>query len=263
MQGTMTIEHLDQLRGAPVYDSAGDKIGSIEEIFVDEQTRQPEWIGIGTGFFGTKRVLVPVTGAEQSDGGLRVPYAKDQVKDSPDIDSDEISQDTEAQLAQHYGVFYSEQQSDTGLPQGAGGGAGLDRNVSGSDTPGDVQTGEREGSVTRSEEELQVGKEQVQAGRARLRKWVETEPVEMEVELRRETARVTRERVDQPVSGAEIGEDQVDVELREERPVVAKQAVAKERVGLETDVETETETVSDQVRKERVEVEGDDDALTR
>jgi uncharacterized protein (TIGR02271 family) len=263
MQGTFGIDQLDAMRGSPVYDSAGEKIGSIEEIFVDEQTRQPEWIGIGTGFFGTKRVLVPVTGAEQSDNGLRVPYEKDQVKDSPDIDSDEISQETESQLTQYYGVGYSEQQSDTGLPHGTAGGADLDRNVEGPDTPGDVQTGERDGYVTRSEEELHVGKEQVRSGQARLRKWVETEPVEMDVELKRETARVTREPVNQPVSGAEIGEEQVDVELREERPVVAKQAVAKERVGLETDVETETETVSDDVRKERVEVEGDNDALTR
>ena len=241
--GTMSIEQLDELRGMPVYDSADEKIGTVEEIFFDEQTRQPEWVGIGTGFFGTKRVLVPVAGAEQNADGLRVPYAKDQVKDSPDIDSDEISQSTEAELASYYGVGYSEQQSDTGLPQGSA---------------GDVASADREGSVTRSEEELHVGKEQVQAGRARLRKWVENEPVEMDVDLRRETARVTREPIDQPVSGAEIGEEQIDVELREERPVVAKQAVAKERVGLETDVETERETVRDEVRKERVEVEGDD-----
>ena len=114
-----------------------------------------------------------------------------------------------------------------------------------------------EATVTRSEEELRVGKEASMAGRARLRKWVETEPVEMDVELRRETARVTREQIDQPVGDAQIGDDEVEVELREELPVVQKQAVAKERVGLETDVETERATVSDQVRKERVEVEGD------
>jgi sporulation protein YlmC with PRC-barrel domain len=50
---------LDAMRGAPVFDSSGDKIGSVEEIFYDGQSKRPEWIGIGMGFFGTKRVLVP------------------------------------------------------------------------------------------------------------------------------------------------------------------------------------------------------------
>jgi uncharacterized protein (TIGR02271 family) len=257
MEQTLSVERLDGMRGAPVYDTSGEKIGSVEEIFWDEQTREPEWIGIGTGFFGTKRVLVPVSGAEQSEDGLRVPYAKDQVKDSPDIDSDEISQSTERELASYYGVGYSESESDTGLPQGSGDGA-MDRNVTAPDTAGDVAGGDREGSVTRSEEELHVGKEQTEAGRARLRKWVETEPVQMDVELQRETARVTREPVDEPVSGAEIGDEEVEVPLREERAVVEKQAVAKERIGLETDVETERQTISDDVRKERVEVEGEE-----
>ncbi len=113
-------------------------------------------------------------------------------------------------------------------------------------------------ALVRHEEELEVGTRGVEAGRARLRKWVETEPVQMDVELKRETARVTREPVDQPVSGAEIGDEQVEVTLREERPVVQKQAVAKERIGLETDVETDRQTVTDELRKEQVDVEGDD-----
>ncbi|MBA2462907.1 MAG: PRC and DUF2382 domain-containing protein [Actinobacteria bacterium] len=228
----------------PVYDSAGDKIGSVDEIFYDEQTDKPEWIGIGTGFFGTKRVLVPVQGAELKEDGYYVQFDKDRVKDSPDIDSDEISQETEQELYSYYGLQYSERRSDTGLPEG-----GMGRR--------DRDTTDREGTVTRSEEELQVGKRDVEAGGARLRKWVETEPVEMDVELKRETARVTREPVDQVVGDADIGEDEIEVRLSEEEAVVQKQAVAKERVGLEKDVETTRETVTDELRKERVEVEGE------
>jgi uncharacterized protein (TIGR02271 family) len=240
MHDTITMNELHEARGLPVYDSAGEKIGKVDEIFYDEQTSEPEWIGIGTGFFGTKRVLVPVQGATLTADGYTVPYEKDQVKDSPDIDADEISQKTEADLYSYYGLTYSERRSDTGLPEG---GAGYD-------------TGAREGSVTRSEEELQVGKRDVGAGRARLRKWVETEPVDVDVKLQRETARVVREPVEE-VTDAEIGEEQVEVGLRGEEPVVQKRTVAKERVGLEKDVQTERQTVSDQVRKERVEVEGD------
>jgi uncharacterized protein (TIGR02271 family) len=229
MSQTLTMDRLAELRGATVYDSTGSKIGKVEEIFYDYESNEPEWIGLGTGVFGTKRVLVPVRGASIEGDGVAVPYSKDQVKGSPDIDSDEISAESEQELYAYY---------------------------SGGDVDADAPTG-RERTVTRHEEELQVGKQAVESGHARLRKWVETEPVDVDVELKRETARVTREQIDQPVSGAEIGEDEVKVPLRAEKPVVAKQAVAKERVGLEKDVETERETVSDEVRKERVDVEGD------
>jgi uncharacterized protein (TIGR02271 family) len=221
------MNQLQERRGAPVFDSAGDQIGKVEEIFYDVDGGQPEWIGLGTGFFGTKRVLVPVEGAQPEGDGLRVPYEKDQVKGAPDIDDDEISHDTERELYAYYGRG----------------------------TAGDASDGADQ-AVTRHEEELAVGKQQVQTGRARLKKWVETEPVTMDVELRQETAHVTREPIDEPVDGAELGEQEVEVPLRGEQPVVGKRTVAKERVAIEKDVATERQTVEDEVRKEHVDVEG-------
>ena len=110
----------------------------------------------------------------------------------------------------------------------------------------------------RHEEELAVAKEERTAGAVRLRKWVETQPVTAEVELQRETAHVTREPVDQPTGGDHAFEEQeVEIPLHAEKAVVQKQTVAKERIGIEKDVETTTQTVSDEVRKERVEVDGD------
>ena len=241
MPGTITVDDLAEARGSTVYSSDGDKIGSVDEIYVDQQTNQPEWIGISTGMLGTRRVLVPVVGADRTEDGLRVPYGKDQVEAAPAVESDEISQESEAALYGHYGLEYSHAPSDTGLPEGT------------SEQRGTVG----EGDVVRTEEELRVGKREAEAGRARLRKWVETEPVQADVELRRETARVTREPIEEPVSGAEIGEQEVEVPLRAEQPVVQKETVAKERIGLEKDVETDVETITDEVRKERVDVEGD------
>jgi uncharacterized protein (TIGR02271 family) len=243
-QQEMNRVRLDEMRGSPVYDNAGEKIGKVEEIYYDEQTRIPEWIGIGTGFFGTKRVLVPVKGAHASGDGLTLAYSKDHVKDSPDIDEDEISQETEANLASYYGLGYSESRSDTGLTEGAPQGS----------------TRDEDQAVTRSEEEIEVGKREVDAGSARLRKWVETEPVALDVELRHEVARVTREPIEQPVGDHEFTEEQVELPLHKEKPVVQKQAVAKERVGLQKDVRSETETVQDELKKEHVDVEGDVDA---
>ena len=235
----MTMERVLEMRGAPVYSSDGEQIGEVEEIFLDNQTQKPEWIGIGTGFMGTKRVLVPVEGGQADGDAFRVPYPKDQVKNAPDVDSDEISQDLEAELYSYYGLQYGEQRSDTGLPEG-GAPAG--------DMTDDL-------SVTRSEEELAVGKRSVEQGHVRLRQYVETEPVEMDVALQRETAQVRTEEINQPVSGAELGEQEIEVPLHGEEAVVEKQAVARERVSIDKDVATEHATVADEVRKERVEVD--------
>jgi uncharacterized protein (TIGR02271 family) len=231
MSERVTMERISEARGAPVYDAEGEEIGAVEEIFYDPDTGEPEWVGIGTGFFGMKRVLVPLHSARLTREGLQVPYTKNHVKDAPDVDSDEINEKTERDLYAHYQ-----------LRDGRG--------------PTGRTRGKQE--VTRSEEELQVGKRQVQAGRVRLRKWVETEPVDVDVELRRETARVTRERIDQPVEDAELGDEQIEVPLRREEPVAQKRTIAKERVGVEKDVRTDRETISDEVRKERVDIEGDD-----
>jgi uncharacterized protein (TIGR02271 family) len=228
---TFTDERIEQMHGLDVYDREGDKIGSVEEVFVDQQTGQPEWIGLGTGFFGTKRVLVPVQSADVRDDGVFVPYDKDLVKDTPDIDSDHVSQETEQRLYAHYELRDSDRREDLA-------GAMKDQ-----------------AAMTRSEEELRVGKREEEAGRLRLHKWVETEEVEVPVEVRREKARVTREPVDETASDTDIGDDSLEVTLREERPVVEKETVAKERIGIEKDVETDTERVSGEIRKERVEVD--------
>ena len=248
-QQTTSLEQFERLRGADVYSQDGEKIGSVAEVFVDEQTGRPEWIGLGTGFFGTKRVLVPVEGASFGEDEVTVPYAKDHVKDAPDIDSEEISRETEQALYAHYGLGYSEERSDTGLPEG--------RRAATDDL---AETMKDEAAVTRSEEELRVGKREEEKDRLRLHKWVETEQVDVPVDVRREKARVTREPVDRTVSDQEIGEEDLEVTLREERPVVEKETVAKERIGIEKDVEVGQETVSGELRKERVDV---DDESTR
>lgn len=91
-----------------------------------------------------------------------------------------------------------------------------------------------------------------------MHKWIETEQVDVPVDVRREKARVTREPVEGTVSDEEIGDEELEVTLREEQPVVEKQAVAKERIRIDKDVESDREMVSDELRKERVDI--DDDA---
>jgi len=100
-----TLEDVQTWRGMTMVDPDGDKIGTIEDIFLDRQTGEPEWAAVKTGLFGLKRSLVPITDAEATDDNqVRVPYQKEQVKDAPKVDPDgELSADEERKLWEHYG----------------------------------------------------------------------------------------------------------------------------------------------------------------
>jgi uncharacterized protein (TIGR02271 family) len=117
-------------------------------------------------------------------------------------------------------------------------------------------------AMTRSEEELRVGTAKRERGRARLRKYVVTEEVEQTVPVQREEVRVEREPItdanaDQAMDGPEISEEEHEVVLHEEEPVVEKRAVPKERVRMGKEARTDDAKVSEEVRKERIEADGD------
>ena len=180
-------------RGSSVVDSDGDKIGTIEEIYMDTETGKPEWLAVKTGLFGMKLSFIPIAEASETGGGVRVPYDQAQVKDAPAVEPDgELSQEEEANLYRHYGLGYSEARSDSGLPRGNG------RDTVGHDTSGPTT----DDAMTRSEEELRVGKTSRESGRARLRKYVVTEQVEQTVPVQREEVRVERE----PITDANVGQ---------------------------------------------------------
>jgi len=232
-----------------VIGSDGEKVGTLKEIYLDQQTGEPEWALVNTGLFGTKSNFMPLAGATTSGDQVQVRFTKQQVKDAPGVSADaELSQSEETELYRHYGLEYSETRSDSGLRTGS-------REARSGSSAGDD-------AMTRSEEEVRVGTTREQAGRARLRKWVETEQVETTVPVRREKARlesepITDANVDDATSGPEITESEHEVVLHEEEPVVEKRTVPKERVRLDKDVETDEESVSEEVRKERIESEAD------
>ena len=116
---THTDSAVAEWRGRTAVDSDGDKIGSIDEIYMDADTGKPEWLAVKTGMFGSKVSFVPIAEASDADGDVRLPYDKQQVKDAPNAEADgELSQDEEAALYSHYGLDYSEARSDSGLPAG-------------------------------------------------------------------------------------------------------------------------------------------------
>jgi uncharacterized protein (TIGR02271 family) len=234
-------------QGRTLVDRDGDRIGPIDAIYLDDQTGQPEWALVNTGLFGTRSSFVPLAQATQTDQDIRVPYDKRLVKDAPRIDVDQhLSEAEERQLWRHYGLDYD--RTTRRRPTGRG--------AVGRDVPG-PRTDE---AMTRSEEELRVGTTQRERGRARLRKYVTTEQVQQAVPVRRERVRVEREPItdanrDAATSGPEISEEEHEVVLREEEPVVEKRVVPRERVRLDKDTVTGEERVAEEVRKEQIEVQ--------
>src|SRR3954469_18652543 len=94
-------------RGQDALDSDGDKIGKIEEIYLDAQTDEPEWALVNTGLFGTKSSFVPLRNASPSGDGISLPYDKATVKDAPKVDPDgRLSSEEEAELYRHYSLDY-------------------------------------------------------------------------------------------------------------------------------------------------------------
>jgi uncharacterized protein (TIGR02271 family) len=237
-------------RGQTLVGSDGEKIGRIEDVYLDQQTDRPEWLAVKTGLFGGGLSFVPLAQASARGEEVRVPYAKEQVKDAPHADADgQLSQEEEGRLYRHYGLEYSEAGSDSGLAEGGRGPVG--RDVSGPET---------DDAMTRSEEQLRVGTQRRETGRARLKKYVVTEHVETTVPVQREEVRIEREPItdanrDAALAGGDITEEEHEVTLHAEEPVVQKDVVAKERVRMDKDVVTDEREISEQVRKEQIDID--------
>jgi len=247
MPNTTTRNYQDWI-GADVFDSADDKIGSIDQIYLDDQSGQPEWMTVSTGWFGTSTQFVPISGSAAHGEGLKVPYTTDHIKDAPSVDADKhLDEDQERKLYSHYSLDYDAADHETAYGGRERPDEGYDYNTTGDDA-----------SVTLSEEQLAVDKVQKEAGKVRLRKYVVTEDVNVTVPVKKQVARIVRT----PATGTEPGtiatDDVVEeVTLKEEEVVVDKNVVAREEVAVETETVVGQEQVSEQVQREEVAVEGD------
>jgi uncharacterized protein (TIGR02271 family) len=280
-------ETLDRVIGKDVYDESGDKIGSASEVYLDDETGQPEWVTVRTGLFGTKESFVPIRNADLTDDGVRVPVSKAQVKDAPKIDTDgHLSPQEEEELYRYYGMGtgmgtgmttgMADTTTTTGMADttrttgytdtttttasGMAGTTGYTEDAPGTvghDTSGPTT----DDAMTRSEEVLNVGTRREEVGRARLRKYVVNENVTETVPVTREEVRVEREpitdaNIGKAMDGPAISEEEHEVVLHAEQPVVEKEAVPVERVRLDKDTVTEQTQVSENLRKEEIEVDG-------
>jgi uncharacterized protein (TIGR02271 family) len=269
----------DQYAGYTVYDPDGDKIGKVDDLFVDEND-SPEYIGVKMGLLGTRSTLIPwqMIEVREDESSLIVSDDDGHVKDGPTFDDDQdITPEFESEVYSYYGLQQSASTEDRGTygdyssedPGAVGPGM----------REGDTESGEFRGHseddegvnqsagsdledrdelrVQRTEEELRAGTREREAGAMRVRKRVRTDRETIEVPTRHEEVSVERVPVEGEATEAQIGEDEVSVPVTEEEVVVEKRPVAKEEIRIRKDVVEDTETVEEDVRREEVEVEDD------
>src|SRR3712207_2363163 len=106
----------DKYEDYTVYDNRGDKIGKVDDLFIDEADRE-EYIGVKMGFLGRKSTLIPmdIVRVNEADRSIEVSESKDRVKDAPSFDDDEdITPEYEDSIRSHFGLQSHEPSSTRG-----------------------------------------------------------------------------------------------------------------------------------------------------
>ncbi|MDK7181375.1 PRC and DUF2382 domain-containing protein [Corynebacterium riegelii] len=301
------FNRIEDLANATAYDVNGDKVGSVQDVYVNDTSGQPDFISVNHGLFGTGTSIVPLRGHSLRDGDLHLAFPKDRIEDAPDLDDNgHLTTNDQDALYRHYALTEVQDVTtyETGAPAepvdgaaghgvdaGAAGAAGYGVEA-GAGVPaagvgaaaagvgagaaglGAADAGYADGvagtadagvagtdsdELIRSEEQLNVSKDRVESGEVHLRKYVVTETETVEVPVEREEVRIVREPIteaDRAAHTGAIGEAEASVTLHEDQVTVTKESVPVEKVSLETETVRDTETVSEEVRKERFETDG-------
>jgi len=256
---------IQDVMSATAYDRSGDKIGRVGQVYLDDSTGAPEWATVNTGLFGTSESFVPLSEANLDGDRLTLAVEKQQVKDAPNIGTDgHLSPEQETELYRYYRVAdvagtETAGYDTTTTQQYAG-----ERGTVGRDTSGPTT----DDAMTLSEERLRVGTTAREAGRARLRKYIVTENVSHTVPVSREEVTLQREPITDAnagnaYDGPALSEEEHEVTLHAEQAVVEKDTVPVERIRLGKETVTEQQTVTDQVRKEEVDLDTDGTTTSR
>ncbi len=267
-------DQLTSLTGRAMHGSDGAKIGKIVDVYESTDGGQEgTFVTVHTGMFGGKASFVPLSKASMQGENVVVPYDKALVKDAPQVEADQdLTSAEEERLYQHYSLQPAASPApapgrhaeETAIPRGTkrqdSDGDGVFDDVKDTAVGRDTSGLTTDDAMTRSEERLQVGTQQVETGRARLRKRIVTEQVSTTVPVTRDEVVVEREPITEAnmpkaMDGPALSEEEHEVVLNAEQPVVTKETVAVERVKLGTQTVTEQQQVNEQVRKEQIETE--------
>jgi len=248
--------NLEEFLGYDVVDRENKKIGTAECLWTDH-SGEPAFLGIRTGWLFGKTHVVPSQRVEvsQNQRRLRLPYSEEEVKNAPAYDAgDDIAIEQEREIYEHYGVAPSlrgttaQAQTQPAQRPAAGTTAQPRREETRRQEDQDI-------SIPLAEEQIKVGKREVEAGGVRLRKIVRTETVNQPVELRREEIVVERVAAQGGQATGAFDEKEIYVPLRREEPVVEKETRLREEVRVKKTAQTDRQEVSEQVRKEDIEIE--------
>lgn len=254
---------IDRIEGSTAYDAAGEKVGRVGQLYLDDQTGRPTWITVSTGLLGSGgETFVPLEGASFDGQDLRLAYTKDQIGNAPREGADEhLDYAQEEELYRYYGLA-AETSTETTPGTGTGTGTGTTVDTEAGTGTGTLTSTGDEAAVTLSEERLEVSTVERESGRVRLRKYVVTENETIVVPVRKEKLVVERlpaaGTVTDPITGPDGGAEVIEeVTLREERVVVSKETVAVEQVRVGKQQVTEEQEITAEVRKERADVDTD------
>lgn len=287
----------DKYTGYTVNDRDGSKIGKVDDLFVDENDKPEYFgVKMGFLGSSSTLIPADIATVDDSNGFIEVSQPKDMVKDGPAFDDDrEITAEYENEIRSYYGLGPlegSEDRGSYGAYNGDFDGEAFDGHTGSGTTDsatagtvgagmsmgdtesgefrehdsGDEGVGQSHGSdlddsdelrVQRSEEELRAGTREREAGKMNVRKRVRTERERIEVPTRHEEVSVERTPMSGEATEAQIGEDEVSMPVTEDEVVTEKKAVAKEEIRVRKDSVSDTEVVSEDVRKEEVDIEDD------
>ena len=266
----------EQLLGARVTGSDGKVIGTVEQVFRDDADGTPAWARIRSGKAGR---FVPVSTGELTADGLRVPFDSRKVMAGPNIDAGQHMSAAQAEeIRRYYGLAIPaqgapsreapsrESPSRPAPSRPAPSYPTPSRQAPSYPTPSRQAPYEQRGRPTeqewliRQEERLHVDKETIETGRVRLHKYVDVEPVQETVRTFHDEYDIERITVTaHDRINDDISEEEQEIILYEERPVPRKEIVPVERIRLRTKRIEEDSVVRDELRRERIEVEPDQD----
>lgn len=270
MHDKYNIDTLKQYRGSKVLDTNGDEIGTLTDIWLD-QDNNPTWLSIRTGFWGTKSSFAPLQNATIHDDHIQVNYDKQTVKDAASIDEDGDLNDDEAdRLFQHYNLTSVDTRSSTNITDmesvdeinmevhdhASNTDAVSTREANFSDR--NHKTMRTDNTLILSEEQLEAQKVQHERGKARIRKYIVEEEQTITVPVKREEIEVIREPIggedDYTEEDMDLHEDSAEMILNEETIELRKKIVPREKVRMQKKTITEDKTVHGTVRKEHLDV---------
>ncbi len=266
------------LAGATMQGADGQKIGKIVDVYESTQAEDGTFVTVHTGMFGGHASFVPLAQASLQGKDVVVPYDKNLVKDAPRVQADQdLTSEEEDRLYQHYNLSGGSpapqaeaagapgrHAEETAIPRGTkrqdSDGDGVFDDVKDTAVGRDTSGLTTDDAMTRSEERLQVGTQRTETGRARLRKRIVTEQVSTTVPVSHDEVVVEREPITEAnmakaTDGPALSEEEHEVVLNAEQPVVTKETVPVERVKLGTQTVTEQQQVNETVRKEQIETE--------